>query len=267
MRDTLAAARTLLFVPGDRPDRFAKAVAAGADGIVLDLEDAVAPHDKSTTRTAIADWLAEQGPGFTVRINAAGTPWFADDLAMVTEHGVAVMVPKAEDRATLDDLALPVIIPLVETAAGVLNAAEICSARGVARAAFGSIDLAAQLEVAPEDHLALAHARSALVLGSAAAGVAPPLDGVTTNLSDTEVLLDDMREARRLGYTGKLCIHPRQIKPLHTLLAPTTEEITWAEKVLALGGAGAAVAIDGHMIDKPVLDRARRLLERVNPKN
>ncbi|HKS46474.1 MAG TPA: CoA ester lyase [Amycolatopsis sp.] len=262
MRERLAAARTLLFVPGHRPDRFAKAMAAGADGVVLDLEDAVGPDDKPAARAAVAEWLAQHGTDVLVRINAPGTPWFDEDLELVAKHGCAAMIPKAEDRGTLEGLELPLVIPLVETAAGVLKAAEICAARGVVRAAFGSVDLAGQLGVAPDDHLALTHARSALVLASASAGVASPLDGVTTNLSDLEVLREDMRMARRLGYTGKLCIHPRQVEPLHALLAPTPEELAWAEEVIAAGGDGAATAVAGHMVDKPVLERARRLLER-----
>jgi citrate lyase subunit beta/citryl-CoA lyase len=245
MTDTLAVAHALLFVPGDRPDRFAKATVAGADGIVPDLEDAVAPDNKPAAGAAIADWLAQQCPSSPVRSNAAGTPWFADDLEVVAKQGCPVVIAKAEDRGALDDLGLPVIIPLVETAVGVLNAAEICSTRRVVRAAFGSVDLAAQLDISADHHQALAHARSAVVLGSAAVGVAPPLDGLTTNLSDNDVPLGDMREARRLGDTSRLRSHPRQIQPLHALLAPTVEEIARAEKVLAVGGDGAAEAVDG----------------------
>lgn len=262
MKPQLEAARTFLFVPGHRPDRFAKAAGAGADAIVLDLEDAVAPADKAAARAAVADWLTRQRGHAVVRINPPGTYWFDEDLALVAGHGCPVMVPKVDNRTMLQDLQLPLMIPMVESAAGVLNATGICAPRGVVRAAFGSIDLATQLDISPSGNQALVHARSALVLAAAAAGIAAPIDGVTTNLGDDEELLADMRHARQLGYTGKLCIHPRQIAPLHTVLAPTPEDVAWASEIVAAASGEAVTAVQGHMVDKPVIERARRLLSR-----
>ncbi|WP_317617322.1 HpcH/HpaI aldolase/citrate lyase family protein [Streptomyces antnestii] len=257
-RARLAAARTLLFVPGHRPDRFEKAAAAGADAVIIDLEDAVAPDGKDAARRHAADWLA-RGRDAVVRINAPGTPWWDADLDLVTAFGCPVMLPKAEDTDAIARIAeVCAVIPLVETAAGIERALDVCRAPGVVRAAFGSVDLATELGVRHDDTLALAYARSRLVIAGAAAGVAPPLDGVTTALDDADTLAEDIHHARRLGFGGKLCIHPRQLPAVAEAFAPSEKELAWARKVLAAGDAVSAV--DGVMVDRPVRERARRLL-------
>jgi citrate lyase subunit beta / citryl-CoA lyase len=260
------AARTFLFVPGHRPERFAKATAAGADAVLLDLEDAVAESAKDDARAHVEEWLRNGGAG-AVRINAVGTPWHSADLAMVALLGCPVVVPKADDPAALDAVRVRLrpgveLIPLIETARGVAQAADVCAVPGVARPAFGSVDLATELGIAPDDQLALTTARSLVVLGAATAGVAAPIDGVTTALDDESVLVDDVRHGLRLGLTGKLCIHPRQIQPVHTTLAPSPDEVAWARRVIEASTDGAAVAVDGQMVDRPVVERARRLLSR-----
>ena len=252
----IADARSFLFVPGDRPDRFAKAAAAGADVVVLDLEDAVAPAAKDAAREHVVAWLAD-GHTAVVRINAAGTPWHAADLAAVRD-AAAVMVPKAERPEDLDGLSSA--LPLVETARGVTAATELCAVPTVVRPVFGSIDLAADLGVDPLSRTALLHARSALVLAASAAGCAPPVDGVTTALSDVDAVRDDTRHAVELGFTGKLCVHPRQVPVVHEAFRPSEEELAWARSVLAAGD-GVSV-VDGRMVDRPVLLRAERLLSR-----
>lgn len=259
----LATARTFLFTPGDRPDRFAKAAASGADVVVLDLEDAVAPERKTEARQHIREWLRDGHPAL-VRINASGTRWHDDDLAMVAETAAAVMVPKAEDPAGLAVLArrVPSIVPLVETAAGILAAPAVCAAPSVVRPAFGSVDLGAQLGVDHRSHDALRHARSALVLAAAAAGCAAPIDGVTTALDDLAVLRADTEHAVALGFTAKLCVHPRQLEVVHEAFAPSEEDLTWARRVVAAAGDGAAVAHGGELIDRPVLLRAQAILAR-----
>ncbi|HEY7595837.1 MAG TPA: CoA ester lyase [Actinophytocola sp.] len=254
----LAEARTFLFVPGDRPDRFAKAAAAGADVVVVDLEDAVAPADKAAARAHAVAWLAA-GNEAVVRVNAAGTPWHAEDVAALA--GAPLMLPKAEHAADVER-AGPVVVALVESAAGVAAAREVCGAAGVVRVAFGSIDLAAELGVDPASHTALLHARSALVLAAAAAGGPPPVDGVTTALDDPAAIRRDTAHAVELGFTGKLCVHPRQIEPVHAALRPSEEDIEWARRVLAASAAGSATAVDGRLVDRPVVLRARRLLSR-----
>jgi citrate lyase subunit beta / citryl-CoA lyase len=261
----LSAARTLLFVPGDRPDRFAKAAAAGADGVILDLEDAVAPSRKDAARAEVREWLAGGGAGI-VRVNAVGTRWHEADLQLAAELRIPVMLPKAEDP---DDVARVVaalagglVVALLETAAGVLAARAVCAVAGVVRPAFGNVDLAAELGVDHADHTALAHARQSVVLASSAAGAAPPIDGVTTAIADEQALRDDLRHAVRTGFTGKLCIHPRQVAVAHDAFAPGVEQLEWARRVLAAAPDGAATAVDGQMVDAPVLARARRILAR-----
>jgi citrate lyase subunit beta/citryl-CoA lyase len=253
----LATARTVLFVPGDRPDRFAKAAAAGADAVLLDLEDAVAPADKEAAREHVLAWLAA-GNDAVVRVNAAGTRWHEADLA-VAGLAAAVVLPKAERAADVARTG-PAVIPLVETAAGIAAAGEVCAAAGVVRPAFGNIDLAAELGVDPASHPALLFARSALVLAAAAAGCAPPIDGVTAALDDPAVLRRDVEHALELGYTAKLCVHPRQIGPVHDALRPSEEDIAWANRVL--GAGESATAVGGHLVDRPVQLRARLLLDR-----
>lgn len=259
----LETARTFLFTPGDRPDRFGKAAASAADVVVLDLEDAVSPARKPEAREHIRAWLRD-GNTAVVRINAAGTPWHDSDVAMAAETPAAVMVPKAEDPAGLAAIArrVPAVIPLVETAAGILGAPAICAAPSVVRPAFGSVDLGAQLGVDHRSHDALRHARSALVLAAAAAGCAGPIDGVTTALDDSAVLRADTEHAVLLGFTGKLCVHPRQIEVVHEALAPSAEDVEWARRVVAAAGDGSAVAAEGELVDRPVLLRAQAILAR-----
>lgn len=254
----IESARTLLFVPGSRPDRFAKAAAAGADGVVLDLEDAVAPPDKAAARAHVVAWLSE-GNTAVVRVNAVGTRWHADDVAAVRDLAAVVMLPKAERVSDLDGL--PAVLPLIETARGIAAAGVLCGVSTVVRPAFGSIDLAAELGVDPNSRTALLHARSALVLAAAAAGCAPPMDGVTTALDDADAVRRDTEHAVELGFTGKLCVHPRQIAPVHDALRPSEDELRWARAVLA-ASSGDAVAVDGQLVDRPVLLRAERLLAR-----
>ncbi|MFF0706810.1 HpcH/HpaI aldolase/citrate lyase family protein [Gordonia sputi] len=270
--DLLRAARTLLFVPGNRPDRFAKAEAAGADVVVIDLEDAVAPDDKDAARSDVAQWLSD-GHAAVVRINGADTQWFDDDVAMLGAVGInhaaeaGAMIAKAEASEIVSRVATASnapVIPLIETAVGMLNAPGIAATPGVARIAFGAIDFAAELGVDPDDREALLHARSTLVLASAAARVASPVDGVTTALRDAEKLTDDVGYAARIGLRGKLCIHPSQVAAVHDRLAPTDDEVAWARRIVdATRADGSAVAVDGHMVDPPVVARAQQILAAV----
>ncbi|MCC7059662.1 MAG: CoA ester lyase [Burkholderiaceae bacterium] len=258
-------ARSLLFVPASRPERFDKALAAGADAVIVDLEDAVAPHEKERARAALAAWLDPARP-VLVRINAVDTPWFGEDLALCAHPGVAaVMLPKAEhidDLARLRAAGAAQLVPLIESAAGMAALATIAAAPGVQRLAFGSIDI--QVDLGMRDALEdeLLYFRSQLVLASRLAGLQAPVDGVSTSLDDAERLRVDVLRARRLGFGGKLCIHPRQVEGVNRHFAPSEAEQAWARRVLeaAAAAAGAAVALDGRMIDKPVILRAQAIL-------
>jgi citrate lyase subunit beta/citryl-CoA lyase len=261
-RDRVATARSWLFVPASRPDRFDKAASSGADLVIIDLEDAVAPVDKERARDATEAWLAH-GNRAVIRINAPGTPWSEADLGMAARYGCPIMIPKAEDHAVLADLAARTagrcdLVPLIETALGVERAHQVCSTPGAVRAAFGNVDLAAQLGVAHDDHDALACARSRLIVASAAAGIGPPVDGVTTAVRDGAALRDDIAHARRLGFTGKLCIHPAQLPAVAAGFTPSAAEVQWARAVLDAGES--VTTVDGQMVDRPVLIRARRVL-------
>ncbi|MCV7388708.1 CoA ester lyase [Mycolicibacterium peregrinum] len=264
MRD-LTTARSLLFVPGTRPERFRKAAEAGADGIVLDLEDAVAPADKSEARSHVDGWLGDGNVG-VVRVNARDTDWHAQDLDMVRRHGCPVMIPKVESvtdvevvwRHLRDDADL---IPLIESSAAVLAAREICSGIGVTRVAFGSFDLGAEIGVAPERQEAFLFARSALVLACASAKIAPPLDGVTGDVSSPDALRADIEHASGLGFGGKLCIHPKQVAAVNAGFAPDESEVRWAYRILAEVNDQGVAVVDGKMIDAPVIARARRILK------
>lgn len=267
--EAIGAARTMLFVPGDRSERFPKAAASGADCIVLDLEDAVPPARKDTARRAVSRWLETEGAA-VVRINSPGSPWYAADIAALGQRPQAIMLPKATaaDQVAALVSKLPIgscVIPLLETAAGVLQASAICASSAVVRVAFGNGDLAAQLGVDPADRTALLHARTSIVLASAAGGIAAPLDGVTTSIADDRALTEDVQHAIALGFSGKLCIHPRQIPIVHEGFTPSDEDLRWAHTVVAASGEHAITALDGAMVDAPVIARARRLLARAHP--
>lgn len=265
--------RTYLFVPGDRPDRFTKALASGADVIVLDLEDAVAPAGKSAARDAVADFLAttDAPERLVVRVNDESTPWFEDDLAVLRAHAArAVMLPKAERVASVARVvaACPgcVLLPLIESARGVLAAEAIAASPGVQRLVFGTIDYALDMDLQGElaGTVGLDAAASRLAMASRAADIGAPVAGVTVAIDDEAQLRADLTHARAHGFAAKLCIHPKQIAAVHALLAPSPEEFSWAERVLAAADsvAGAAVQLDGRMIDKPVIERARRIVQR-----
>lgn len=255
--------RSYLFVPADRPERFAKALASGADAVVVDLEDAVAAPAKDGARAVLASWLAQAGQPVIVRINAAETAWFAADLELVRSPRVAaVMLPKAERADDIVRLPAKPVLPLIESAAGVDGLRQIARAPHVQRLVFGSIDMQADLGMlAEEDELLFF--RTQLVLQSRLADLAPPVDGVSTAIGDTAQLEADTRRARRLGFGAKLCIHPRQVETVNCGFMPSAAEVDWARRVLDAAAAadGAAIALDGKMIDRPVLLRAQAVLE------
>ncbi len=258
----------MLFVPANRPARFAKAAAAGADAIIIDLEDAVSPAEKPAARDALRDALAGgqvQGQVF-VRINPAGTPDHDADIAALRDMPVhGVMLAKAEhpqDLAQVQQaLAPPLgIIALIETAQGLAHARELAKFQSQAgsRLAFGSIDYANALGMAHRRE-ALLHARSELVFAAALAGQPAPLDGVTTTISAPEVIADDAAYGHALGFGGKLLIHPAQIAPALRGWMPAAQDVDKARHLLAQSGGDAAM-VDGQMVDLPVIEAARRLV-------
>ena len=261
--------RTYLFVPGNRAERFDKALASGADAVVLDLEDAVAPADKPGARDAVAHHLALAPPHelarLVIRINDSSTPWFDSDLAMLRSHNAAcVLLPKTETPASIAVLraACPAIavLALIESARGVLGAPAIAAAPGLQRLVFGTIDFALDLGLSG-DPAGFDTAASLLALASRAAGLASPVAGVTASIDDEALLLVELARARAHGFGAKLCIHPKQVAPIHRALQPSAAELDWARRVIAATQDHAgAVQVDGRMVDKPVLQRAHSLL-------
>ena len=258
--------RSFLFVPGNRPERFEKARQSGADAVILDLEDAVQSTHKDLAREAVASWLSPARPVY-VRINGTDTPWFEQDLELVGMPGVrGVILPKAEQPEQVAQVAARLtgeaqVLPLLESALGVWNARALAQARRVERLAFGSIDFQLDTDISGEQE-GLLYARSRLVLASRVASVLPPVDGVTMALNDLTRLREDVACARRLGFGGKLCIHPRQVEMINQGFAPTEAERAWARRVLSEAqatGAGA-LQLDGELIDRPVIERARSIL-------
>lgn len=263
---------TYLFVPGNRPDRFAKALASGADAVILDLEDAVDPQDKDAARNAVRTWLGGAPPDgrVLIRINDETTPWFADDLSLLRQPGLAgVMLPKAEsaDHVTRAADALApggVVVPLIETARGLRAVDAIASAQGVQRLAFGTLDFAVDLNLSGDERGLTAPA-IAIAVASRCAERAAPIAGVTAAIRDDEALARDLAWARAVGFTAKLCIHPSQVEAARRALAPSEAEVEWARRVLAAAAqAHGAVQVDGRMVDRPVLLKAQSILDRAS---
>lgn len=288
----LAQARTFLFVPGSRPERFAKALGSGADAVVVDLEDAVASADKPTARQAIAQAATELRAAaipVAVRINSVGSDAGREDLrwwaATPALAGLAMMVPKAESADDLHAAAQairvlqavgpsasppdypPALLPLIESAAGWRALAEVAGAPGVVRLVLGHLDFQADtgLRCGTEER-ELDPLRFEIAMQTRLHHLAPAVDGVTTAIEDEARLREDTLRALRFGFGGKLCIHPRQVATVHAALAPSEAERAWAERVVAADEAsgGAAVQLDGRMVDLPVVLQARRLLSRAS---
>ncbi|MFI0474112.1 HpcH/HpaI aldolase/citrate lyase family protein [Halomonas sp. HMF6819] len=257
-------ARSILFVPGNRPDRFAKAEASGAHQIAIDLEDAVSPDEKQKARAATADWLVSH-PATCVRINAADTEWFEDDLSMLADMPSAVvMLPKADAgsiAAVNDVLPRHRLVALVETVRGLKELEQVASTPGVFRIAFGSVDFGAETGIVDEAD-AMTFVRTQIVLETCFAGLEPAIDGVSVGFDDEVQMQADANRSRQLGFGGKLCIHPKQVAAVNRSFSPTDSQVEWARRVIEAMEAskGGATTVDGKMVDKPVVLQAERIL-------
>lgn len=267
---TLDTARSLLFAPADDERKLAKALAGDADAVVADLEDAVAPEAKPGARDVIRRVfaVAESGPLRLVRVNAAETVFHQDDLALIADLELAaVVLPKATPDAVdaLGDEGPPVLA-IVETAQGVRLAYEIATRPRVVALQIGAVDLGAEVGLESRaDGQELVYVRSKLVLDSVAAGLRAPFDVVHLDVDDTKGLEEECRLARSLGLRGKACIHPAQVVVVNLAFLPSETEVAWARRVLAANDAAAAdgrgvFALEGAMVDRPVVERARRVL-------
>ncbi len=263
---------SFLFVPATRPERFIKALDSGADGVILDLEDAVSEEDKDQARAAIRSaWPSfspEHKRRLVIRSNSPGSHFYAADLILAQELDIGcLLIPKSESLDQINGAAqiLPntAIIPIIETALGLHHLDEIANSEQVLRLALGNLDLQADLGmVCDPQETELQTARFRIVLASRLAQIAPPIDGVTPSTDDIERITDDAQRAKRMGFGGKLCIHPKQVSLVKAAFMPTAEELSWAERVIAADKAskGGAIKLDGRMIDRPVVLLAQRTL-------
>jgi citrate lyase subunit beta / citryl-CoA lyase len=266
-----------LYVPGDRPDRFAKAAASGADMIVLDLEDAVSPSRKGFARTEIARWLESEGdatagerPPSSVRVNAPGSEPFVEDLQLVTRlieagHRLEIRVPKVETSAQLGGLSQPGLSLhlLIETAQGLRAVEELAEQPNVCAIGLGEADLGGALGIG--DEAGFAYCRSRLVVAAAAAGLRPPAMSAYPALHDAPGLAASCRAGRGLGLFGRSAVHPAQVPVILAAFAPTADEIADARATLAAleqSGGGASSTPDGRMVDAAMRTEAERVIAR-----
>lgn len=259
-------AQSFLFVPGHRAERLPKAAASGADCVIADLEDGVPQADRPAARRAVAHWLQAGGQGL-VRINASGTPDFAEDLAMVVAaRPLGIVLPKA-DAAGLAAVRAKLhvtqsLIALVESVAGIVHLRDIAATPGLSRLAFGSIDFCLDAGITGTEH-ELDFVRSRLVIESRFAGLPAPIDGITPAIDAPDVIIREAERSRRFGFGGKLCIHPDQVAAVNRAFAPTADELDWARRVVEAAAAqGAVFMLDGRMVDAPVERLARQMLAR-----
>ena len=281
------AIRSMLFTPGNRPDLIVKAIASGADAVIVDLEDAVPLDSKADARAGLADLPASPVPLY-VRVNGAETDMLWDDVIAAGSSGVAgIVLPKAEDPALLVaiDGALTAlemsqgrprghttVMPLIESSLGVLRTYEILtSASRVESVMFGSGeqgDLFADLgaEWTPEG-TGLLYARSHVLLAARAAGIEHPLEAVFMDFRNLEALRVECELARRIGYVGKVAIHPAQVAVIHDVFTPSAEEVAAQQRIVeefdkALAAGSASINVDGKMVDYAVARVAKAVLAR-----
>ena len=272
--------RSALFTPGTEAARLRKAVATEADICIFDLEDSVPPARVVEARQIVTQALAEieDRSRVWVRVHAAGSAQMVDDLAALPLGSIAgIMLPKAGGAAELAECRAAILaskgpaavslIPIIESASGVLNAAEIAATPDVFCLALGRFDLSADLGIDPDGGSpALAAARAALVLASTARGLRPPLDSPWLKIGDLEGLRQAAQRARADGFGGMLLIHPSHVKPVNDIFSPTADEISWARDILASSGQASAegrgaYAREGAMVDEAIIRRARAILE------
>ena len=262
-------------MPANRPERFAKALASGADAVVLDLEDSVPLACKAEARAAIRQsWppLQQGGCAVVIRINSPENEWGQQDLVdLQSLAGLAgIMVPKCESAQMLQRVAQAFAgvssLPIIESAAGYLVLSEIAQAPQVCRLVVGHIDFLADTGMnCSEDQRELDSLRFQVAMCTRQAKLAPAVDGVTVSVDDEALIRSDTERSLRFGFGAKLCIHPKQVAVVHATLAPQPTQIVWAQRVIAAmkESKGAAVQLDGKMVDRPVVLQAERVLARV----
>ena len=289
MSSAETAHRSYLFAPGSDPRVMRKALVAGADAVVLDLEDAVAAAAKASAREEVARLLDEvdqeegpppERPAVHIRINRTISGYEQLDLDVAVHPAVeAVRLPKVEGAddvrivsssiAELERLrGIPIgsitLYPTIESAQGVLRSEAISSSDPrVARLVIGHEDLVADLAGRGDDSLTLLIPAAMVALSSRSAGIGAPVDGATTDITDAEALAEAIHRARALGFFGKSAIHPRQLPAIHAGFSPSDEEIAAASRIVheASAAPDGALSLDGRLIDAAIVRRARGVLE------
>ena len=271
--------RSALYVPGDDEDKLGRILERGADEVIIDLEDAVAPKAKDRARETVRIWLHDlpvlDSVAVWVRVNP-GALREADVRAVAEAPALTgFVIAKSETVDELVDLdkllgslgSKAAVVPLLESARAVLRASELARAPRVQRLQIGEADLRADVGITPgPDERELLYARSHVVMASAAAGIKPPIAPVSTNFRDLDAFRESTHELARLGFVGRACIHPAQVAVANQVFTPSPEAVERAQRLLAdFGGAGRAVGIgaDGRMVDEAVLRQARTVLARV----
>ncbi|WP_131109258.1 CoA ester lyase [Pseudomonas sp. Sample_10] len=263
--------RSALFVPATRPERIAKALATGADRVIVDLEDAVQENLKEQARNNLESFLSENPEArILVRVNAPDHWAHGADLDLFQHHAgvIGILLPKAESAAQVTTAAgcKKPIWPIIESAKGLSALSEIAGTVGVERLSFGSLDLGLDMNLtvgSPAAEAILSHARYAVLLATRVAGLAPALDGVFPSIQDTTGLLGAVQFARDMGFGGALCIHPSQVAIIHQALKPSLEELNWAQRIIQAARSGEGVfVLDGQMVDAPVIGRAQSIMAR-----
>jgi citrate lyase subunit beta/citryl-CoA lyase len=276
--------RSFLFAPGNHPRRVEKVFDAGADAVILDLEDAVPVAEKEQTRAVVV--AAMQRPRASlgyIRINGVGTRWCMGDVEAVIGPWLdGIVVPKVESPDQLRLISEKIsdaerrfglpggsidLMPIVETALGVESARDIAAAGPrVRRLAFGGGDYTTELDIiwTAEEH-ELAYARARLTHASRIAGIEPPIDTVCVQVKDVERFRQSAWNGRRAGFAGKLCIHPDQVAPCNEVYSPSPQEVERAQRIVAAfesaeSGGSASIRVDGEFVDYPIVERARRVL-------
>lgn len=280
----LMVQRSLLYCPGDEPEMMWKAVNSGADAVIFDLEDAVAPAAREDARQAVRetiDALDDATPSISVRINPVNRDGLQDvnsvlrDGESLPDSVVLSKVDRAETVATLTSHLTDVgaasvdIIPLIETAAGLVAAEEIVAAPSVVAIAYGDQDYTADIGATVTDEKTESlYARQRVVAAAGAAGV-NALDTVYTDIDDTDGLREQTETVIEFGFDGKLAIHPDQVDVINDAFTPAPDEVEWAEKVItgkerADEADSGVFTVEGQMIDPPLVDRARTILDRAD---
>ncbi|MDA3014889.1 MAG: CoA ester lyase [Actinomycetota bacterium] len=272
----LGRLRSLLFAPAVRPDFIAKLPERGADAVVVDCEDATPPGAKQEARDNVRALVPELSTRctVTVRVNAVASEWFADDIAALVPEAAAVVLPKIDSVDAMDTVARALdaaglssvgVIAGIETALGVADARAVLGHPRIVAAYFGAEDFIADMGgVRTASNHEVLFARSAVALAGRLAGV-PVLDQVVTDFRDDDRFNRECAEARALGYSGKLCIHPGQVTIANTAFVPSAEEVDRARRMLdayaAASAAGvSAIDFEGQMVDEPLAAQARRVL-------